>query len=80
VASRGETSYASVSGTASFEDVVARMSEEKAELMLRHRALLDERYDLGDRAINGLVMSGGKSVQGGEVLPESQTSSSCDRR
>ncbi|MDA8620678.1 cytochrome B6 [Planctomycetota bacterium] len=72
VASRGETSYASVSGTEPFEDVVARMSEEKAKVVRRHLALLGERYDLSDRPTNDLVMSGGKSVQGGirVKLPE----------
>ncbi|MDC3307609.1 cytochrome B6, partial [bacterium] len=68
----GETSYASVSGTEPFEDVVARMSEEKAKVVRRHLALLGERYDLSDRPTNDLVMSGGKSVQGGirVKLPE----------
>ena len=39
---------------------------QKPQVMQRQRALLDERYDLADRPIPGVMMSGGrKPVQGG---------------
>jgi len=62
---RGKTSYAPVAGTEAFKDVVRRMSEAKSEVVGRHRSLLEERYDLGDRPVQGLEMSRGKAVQGG---------------
>ncbi len=49
----------------SFEAVVKRMSAAKPELVRSHRALLEERYDLGDRPVSGVTMSRGKPVQGG---------------
>jgi cytochrome c peroxidase len=47
---------------------VTRAADEKAkaEVMQRQRKLLEERYDLADRPITGVQMSGGrKNVQGG---------------
>ena len=64
-APRGKTSFAPVSGTEPFEAVVQRMSQAKPEVVRRHQALLEERYDLGNRAVDGLQMSRGKAVQGG---------------
>lgn len=51
--------------TEPFSDVVKRMSAAKPEVLRRHQALLEERYDLSDRPASGLTMSGGKAVQAG---------------
>ncbi len=65
VAPRGQTSFSPVAGTESFESVLARMTAAKPEVVKKHRALLEERYDLGDRPAAGVTMSRGKPVQGG---------------
>jgi len=64
-AKRGATSYAPVAGVQSFQEVKARMEGEKAAILAKHRALLEERYDLSDRPVQGTGMSRGKPVQGG---------------
>jgi cytochrome c peroxidase len=49
-----------------FHEVKAKDEAQKPEVMSRQRALLEERYDLSDRPIEGVMMSGGsKPVQGG---------------
>ncbi len=48
-----------------FATVMARMKSQKAQIQQRHKALLDERYDLADRAASGVTMSRGKPVQEG---------------
>jgi cytochrome c peroxidase len=58
------TSYMPVAVNEAFDDVMKRMSGEKAGVMQRQRALLEERYDLADRP-SGAKMSRGKDVQGG---------------
>ena len=63
--SRGKTSYAPVAVEEDFESVVSRMTKAKPAIVKRHRALLEERYDLSDRPVPGVKMSGGKPVQGG---------------
>ena len=65
VAPRGATSFAPVSGTEPFAAVVQRMSAAKPDVVKRHRTLLDERYDLADRAAPGVTMARGKPVQSG---------------
>lgn len=72
---RGKTSYAPVAGTESFDSVVQRMSAEKEAILRKHRQLLEKRYDLGDRAAEGIRMPRGKSVQSGVrvKLPEGTT-------
>jgi len=45
--------------------VIARMKGAKPQIAARHRALLDERYDLADRPAPGVTMSRGKAVQSG---------------
>jgi len=49
----------------SFPDLVKRMKAAKPEAEKRHRALLEERYDLSDRPSGDATMSRGKPVQGG---------------
>ncbi|HUG90030.1 MAG TPA: cytochrome B6 [Planctomycetaceae bacterium] len=69
------TSYAPVVIDADFDDVVARMSAEKPEIIERQRDLLEERYDLRDSPAAGVAMSRGKPVQEGVRirLPEGVT-------
>src|SRR5690606_15067189 len=59
------TSYAPVALERPFEEVFEEMSAGKDQVMQRARALLEERYDLSDRPVDGVTMSGGKPVQGG---------------
>ena len=54
-----------VAGTEGFADVKQRMEGEKAGILARHRTLLEERYDLANRAESGAQMTRGKAVQGG---------------
>lgn len=72
---RGKTSYAPVALTESFEAVRARMEAAKPDIQKRQRALLEERYDLSDKAQGDARMSRGKAVQGGVRvrLPEGTT-------
>ena len=69
------TSYAPIVMSESFEDVMTRMSAAKDEVMARQMALLEERYDLGDRPMAGVTMSRGKAIQLGPRtrLPEGVT-------
>ena len=62
---RGNTSYAPVVVEEDFESVVSRMAKAKPAIVKRHRALLEERYDLSDQPAPGVEMSRGKPVQGG---------------
>jgi len=59
------TSYAPVALKEPFQAVKARMEGAKAEVIGRQKALLQERYDLSDRPMQGVTMSRGKPVQGG---------------
>ncbi|WP_250460753.1 hypothetical protein [Microbulbifer litoralis] len=49
----------------SFDTTLKRMRNEKPDILKRHEALLNERYDLSNKPIKGVTMSGGKAVQGG---------------
>ena len=49
----------------SFETVRARMVAERPAIETRHKDMLAQRYDLGNHAVAGVTMSGGKAVQGG---------------
>ncbi len=62
---RKPTSYAPVDIREDFASVLSRMSAAKAEVIRKQRALLEERYDLADRAASGVTMSRGKAVQEG---------------
>ena len=64
-APRGKTSYAPVAGTEAFKAVVERMRAAKPKIAERHKALLEERYDLANRPAEAVTMAGGKSVQAG---------------
>ena len=57
-------SKATAEAQAAFQAVVDKMSKEKPRLVARHRALLEQRYDLGDKPGAG-KMTRGKAVQGG---------------
>src|SRR5690606_22071963 len=59
------TSYAPVALERPFEEVFEEMSAGKEGVMQRAQALLESRYDLADRPVDGVTMSGGKPVQGG---------------
>lgn len=59
------TSYAPVTMTEPFEETMARMKAAKPQIMKRHMDLLNERYDLSNRAVKGVTMSRGKPIQEG---------------
>lgn len=69
------SSYSPVIIHEDFQDTVARMSAAKPEVMQRHQALLEQRYDLSDRPAEGVTMDRGKAVQAGVrvKLPEGVT-------
>ncbi|MFO7565223.1 MAG: cytochrome B6 [Enhygromyxa sp.] len=64
-----------------FAAVFEQMSGEKAGVMTRQQALLDQRYDLSDRPHPSATMTRGKPVQAGVrvKLPEGQTWNSLAR-
>jgi cytochrome c peroxidase len=59
------SSYAPVDIHESFSKIMARMAAAKPEIMKRHMALLEQRYDLTDRPAGGVTMSSGKRLQEG---------------
>ncbi|MBI4881825.1 MAG: cytochrome B6 [Planctomycetes bacterium] len=59
------SSYAPVVAQEKFEVTLARMAAAKPAIMKRQMDLLNERYDLSDRAAAGVAMSRGKGVQEG---------------
>src|ERR1700686_1702781 len=59
------SSYAPVDIHESFSKIMSRMAAAKPEIMKRHMALLELRYDLTDRPAQGVTMSKGKRLQGG---------------
>ena len=62
---RQPSSYTPVVSSEDFASLMARLKAEKAEVMRRQQSLLNERYDLADRAAAGVTMTGGKPVQDG---------------
>lgn len=59
-------SYAPVDDRETFDAVRAKYVKNKASVEARFKKLLEERYDLSDRAVPGLVSSGrNKPIQGG---------------
>jgi cytochrome c peroxidase len=69
------SSYSPVVAMEPFEDVMKRMSKEKAAVMKRQMDLLAMRYDLSNKPAAGIKMSRGKAVQGGVrvKLPQAVT-------
>jgi len=59
------TSYLPVAITEDFHSVMQRLAGEKDKVMQTQKALLEQRYDLADRPVEGVTMSRGKPVQGG---------------
>jgi cytochrome c peroxidase len=59
------SSYAPVVIKETFQAIKDRMSGEKRGVMQRQMSLLEQRYDLADRPVSGVTMSGGKAIQGG---------------
>src|SRR5664280_2152275 len=59
------SSYMPVDIHESFSTIMNRMTAAKPEIMKRHMALLEQRYDLSDRPAQGVKMAGGKAVQQG---------------
>lgn len=59
------SSYSPVVITEPFQDTVKRMKREKSDLARTQKNLLEERYDLSNRAARGVTMSRGKAVQEG---------------
>lgn len=62
---RGASSYMPVVTEEKLADTIKRMTSAKPELAQTHKSLLEQRYDLGDKPVQGVTMSGGKPVQGG---------------
>ena len=69
------TSYAPVVIKEKFSTIFERMKGEKPKVMARQKALLEERYDLANRAAKGVTMTRGKAVQEGvrAKLPKGMT-------
>ncbi len=69
------SSYAPVDIKEAFATIMGRMKAAKATVMERQVDLLNERYDLSDRPVQGLTMSGGKPIQEGVrvKLPKGST-------
>ncbi len=59
------SSFMPVVGPADFEAVMREMSEAKPAVMQRQMDLLEQRYDLSDRPLDGATMFRGKAVQQG---------------
>jgi cytochrome c peroxidase len=62
---RGQTSYMPVDIKETFAAIMARMTTAKPAIEKAHTDLLNECYDLADRAAQGVTMSRGKPVQAG---------------
>jgi cytochrome c peroxidase len=62
---RGQSSYMPVDIAESFASLMARLSAAKPGVEQEHNALLNERYDLGDRPAQGVTMDRAKPVQEG---------------
>jgi cytochrome c peroxidase len=62
---RGKSSYMAVEINEPFAAIFSRLSQEKPAVAREHMALLNERYDLSNRAAVGVTMDRGKPVQEG---------------
>jgi cytochrome c peroxidase len=65
VPARGDTSYMPVAEKDDFNATFKKFSAGKNEVNRRQRALLEQRYDLSNRAVKGVTTSRGKAVQAG---------------
>jgi cytochrome c peroxidase len=61
----GSSSYMPVDIKESFSSIMSRMKAAKPDVMHRQTALLEQRYDLGDRSTKDVTMTRGKPVQQG---------------
>ena len=79
--SQNPSSYAPVKIDETFETIKMRMMSAKAEVMNRQMSLLSRRYDMSDRAAQGVTMSRGKAIQQGVrvKLPRGMTWEKFDR-
>src|SRR5712692_10068538 len=59
------SSYMPVDIHETFGVIFARMTAAKPEIIRRHTALLEQRYDLSDRPAHGVTMSRSKLLQQG---------------
>jgi hypothetical protein len=62
---KGESSYSPVVIKESFQATLDRMKAAKPGVMKTHMDLLSSRYDLSNRAAQGVAMSRGKAIQEG---------------
>ncbi|MDR1960041.1 MAG: cytochrome B6 [Planctomycetaceae bacterium] len=62
---QAQTSYSPVVIKESFAEKKQRVSAEKQAVMLRHYQLLNDRYDLSNRPVQGITSPRGKPIQGG---------------
>jgi cytochrome c peroxidase len=62
---RGKTSYIPVAEDESFEEIYKRLAPARGKQMQKHRALLEQRYELSNRSAKSVTMTRGKPVQGG---------------
>src|SRR5450759_1411659 len=63
--SKTPSSYMPVDSHESFSSIMNRMTAAKPEIMKRHMALLEQRYDLSNRPAPEGKMSGGRAIQQG---------------
>jgi cytochrome c peroxidase len=64
-APRGDTSYGPVNMDENLVQLAEKMKSAKPEIEHRQQELLEQRYDLSNRAAAGAMMSGGKPLQDG---------------
>jgi hypothetical protein len=57
-----DTSYAPVSITKTFSEMMKEDIKNKSSLMSKHKKLLNARYNLSEKVDNNVTMSGGKPI------------------
>lgn len=63
-----DTSYAPVSITKSFSEVMKEDTKNKSALMNKHNKLLNKRYNLSEKVDSTATMSGGKPLPVGPTV------------
>lgn len=63
-----DTSYAPVSITKTFSEIMKEDRQNKSALMNKHKQLLNERYDLSEKVNRKATMSGGKPIPVGPTV------------